>query len=48
MAAILPHTKAKGIDICGVTDEYDHSLHIIRSDLSCYLMCSNLEFLPDY
>lgn len=31
--AILPHSKAKGIDVCGNID----NLYIIRSDLHCYM-----------
>lgn len=33
--AILPHSKAKGIDICG----NGNPMYIVRSDLHCYLKC---------
>ena len=33
--AILPHSKAKGVDMCGSASNGD--LYIIRSDLHCYM-----------
>lgn len=37
MAGILSKSKAKGVDFCGVDDNY----YIIRSDLGCYMYSTN-------
>ncbi|XP_048854199.1 uncharacterized protein LOC125721994 [Brienomyrus brachyistius] len=37
MAGILPKSKAKGVDFCGVNDNY----YIIRSDLGCFMYSTN-------
>ncbi|XP_048048501.1 uncharacterized protein LOC125269614 [Megalobrama amblycephala] len=37
MNGIIPKSKAKGTDICGVNDYY----YIIRSDLGCYMQSSD-------
>ncbi|KAM4626201.1 uncharacterized protein O3C94_019343 [Discoglossus pictus] len=37
MVGIIPKSKAPGVDFCGVGSYY----YIIRSDLSCYMKCSN-------
>ncbi len=39
MQSIIPKSKTKGTDICGV----DHCYYIIRSDLSCYMQSSNFK-----
>ena len=45
IAKILPHTKAKGIDVCAG----DGYIFIIRSDLNCYMKClKNMNYEPDY
>ncbi|XP_060722942.1 uncharacterized protein LOC132843544 isoform X2 [Tachysurus vachellii] len=37
MAGILSKSKAKGVDFCGVDDNY----YIVRSDLGCYMYSTN-------
>ncbi|KAK7168486.1 hypothetical protein R3I93_004711 [Phoxinus phoxinus] len=39
MKGIIPKSKAKGIDICAMGDWY---YYIIRSDLGCFMMSTNL------
>uniref|UniRef100_A0A3B3REC2 Uncharacterized protein n=1 Tax=Paramormyrops kingsleyae TaxID=1676925 RepID=A0A3B3REC2_9TELE len=43
MAGILPKSKAKGVDFCGVNDNY----YIIRSDLGCFMYSTNFHLGSD-
>ncbi|XP_053554199.1 uncharacterized protein LOC128645319 [Bombina bombina] len=43
MAKIVPKNKAPGVDFCGVDQYY----YIVRSDLNCYMRCSNFNHGED-